>query len=192
MVRILIPEVKLWYFLLPGFAFAILLSFIAEPVFVGIAYDAGGVASGPMTATFVLAFAQGAASSIETANVLVYGFGVIAMVAMAPVFSIMILGTVFRYKKVEEYTPVEEEYNISPEIPVEESLVFDCIMVNVERGFAESVAELARKSGAAGATILHGRGTDKHQKVKLPIMNIELQLKKKLLYSLPAQISLSR
>ena len=83
MVRILIPEVKLWYFLFPGFAFAILLSFIAEPVFVGIAYDAGGVASGPMTATFVLAFAQGAASSIETANVLVDGFGVIAMVAMA-------------------------------------------------------------------------------------------------------------
>ena len=180
MVRILIPEVKLWYFLLPGFAIAILLSFIAEPVFVGIAYDAGGVASGPMTATFVLAFAQGAASSIETANVLVDGFGVIAMVAMAPVFSIMILGTVFRYKKVEEYTPVEEEYIISPEIPVEESLVFDCIMVNVERGFAESVAELARKSGAAGATIMHGRGTDKHQKVKLPIMNIELQPEKEI------------
>ena len=57
MVRIIVPEVKLWYFIVPGFAIAAFLSF-ADPVFVGIAYDAGGVASGPMTATFVLAFAQ--------------------------------------------------------------------------------------------------------------------------------------
>ena len=86
MVRIVVPEVKLWYFLLPGFLIAMLLSFKSDPVFVGIAYDTGGVASGPMTATFVLAFAQGAATIIDTANVLVDGFGVIAMVAMAPVF----------------------------------------------------------------------------------------------------------
>ena len=181
MVRILIPEVKLWYFLFPGFAFAILLSFIAEPVFVGIAYDAGGVASGPMTATFVLAFAQGAASSIETANVLVDGFGVIAMVAMAPVFSIMLLGTVFRYKKVEEYTPTEEEFVITPSIPEENRLLYDCIMVNVERGFAENVVDLARQSGASGATIMHGRGTDIHHKVMLPIINVELQQEKEII-----------
>ncbi len=181
MVRILIPEVKLWYFLLPGFALAILLSFRAEPVFVGIAYDAGGVASGPMTATFVLAFAQGAATSIETANVLVDGFGVIAMVAMAPVFSIMLLGTVFRHKRVEEYTPVEEEYIISPAMPVENSLIFDCVMVIVQRGFAENVVEQARKSGATGATIIHGRGTDEHHRVTLPIMNIELQPEKEII-----------
>ncbi|HBC32651.1 MAG TPA: DUF1538 domain-containing protein [Clostridiales bacterium] len=178
MVRILIPGVKLWYFLLPGFALAILLSFKAEPVFVGIAYDAGGVASGPMTATFVLAFAQGAASSIETANVLVDGFGVIAMVAMAPVFSIMLLGTAFRYKKVEEYTPVEEKYVVTSSIPVENSLQYDCIMVNVDRGFAENVVELARQSGARGATILHGRGTDEHHRVMLPVINVELQPEK--------------
>jgi len=87
MVRIVVPEVKLWYFVLPGFAISVLLSFKSNPIFVGIAYDAGGVASGPMTATFVLALAQGAATSIETANVLVDGFGVIAMVATAPVLS---------------------------------------------------------------------------------------------------------
>ena len=94
MLRIMIPEVKLWFFLLPGFAMAILLSFFSDPVFVGIAYDAGGVASGPMTATFVLAFAQGAAAMTPGANVLVDGFGVIAMVAMTPVLAIMILGAV--------------------------------------------------------------------------------------------------
>jgi hypothetical protein len=178
MVRILIPEVKLWYFLLPGFALAMLLSFKAEPVFVGIAYDAGGVASGPMTATFVLAFAQGAASSIETANVLVDGFGVIAMVAMAPVFSIMLLGTAFRHKKIGEYTSVEEEYVVTPSIPVENSLLYDCIMVNVDRGFAENVVGLARQSGAKGATILHGRGANVHHRVVLPVLNVELKPEK--------------
>jgi len=96
MVRILIPHVQLWHFLLPGFGMAVLLSFFVDPVFVGIAYDAGGVASGPVAATLVLAFAQGAASVVDTANVLVDGFGVIAMVATAPVLSIMILGAVFR------------------------------------------------------------------------------------------------
>ena len=180
MVRILIPEVKLWYFLLPGFAFAILLSFIAEPVFVGIAYDAGGVASGPMTATFVLAFAQGAASTIETANVLVDGFGIIAMVAMAPVFSIMLLGTVFKHKKVEEYTSIEEEFVSTPSMPLENRLLYDCIIVNVDRGFAENVVDLARQSGAGGATIMHGRGTDQHHRVMLPIINLELQQEKEI------------
>ncbi|MDD4678802.1 MAG: DUF1538 family protein, partial [Tissierellia bacterium] len=180
MVRIFIPEVKLWYFLFPGFALAILLSFMAEPVFVGIAYDAGGVASGPMTATFVLAFAQGAASSIETANVLVDGFGVIAMVAMAPVFSIMLLGTVFKHKKVEEYTSIEEEFVSTPSMPVENSLLYDCIIVNVDRGFAENVVDLARQSGAGGATIMHGRGTDQHHRVMLPIINLELQQEKEI------------
>ncbi len=180
MVRILVPEVKLWYFLLPGFLFAIILSFKADPVFVGIAYDAGGVASGPMTATFVLAFAQGAASSIETANVLVDGFGVIAMVAMAPVFSLMLMGTIFKNKTVEEYTTIEEVI-ASPVIPVDKNLVFDCIMVTVERGFADNVVDLARESGAMGATILHGRGTDIHHKVKLPIINIELQPEKEVI-----------
>lgn len=182
MVRILVPGVKLWYFLLPGFALAILLSFKAQPVFVGIAYDAGGVASGPMTATFVLAFAQGAASSIDTANVLVDGFGVIAMVAMAPVLSLMLVGTIFSKKKVEEYVAIEDEYINLPSTPIEDSLTFDCLMVIVERGYSEEVIDLARQSGATGATIIHGRGTDDYHKVILPIMNIELQPEKEIMF----------
>lgn len=96
MLRIMIPALKLWHFLLPGFALASYLSFKVPPIFVGIAYDAGGVASGPMTATFVLAFAQGAASVIPTANVLIDGFGVIAMIAMMPLVAIQILGLIFK------------------------------------------------------------------------------------------------
>ncbi|MFA6670293.1 MAG: DUF1538 domain-containing protein [Bacillota bacterium] len=179
MVRIVVPEVKLWYFIIPGFAIAILLSFISDPIFVGIAYDAGGVASGPMTATFVLAFAQGAASVIDTADVLVDGFGVIAMVAMAPVFSITLLGTVFKHKKVEY--PVIEKKEVKTSHLIEEgNIQHDCIMAVVNRGFAEKVVEVARQSGATGATIIRGRGTDEHQKVLLPIINIELQPEKEI------------
>ena len=102
MLRIMIPELKLWHFLLPGFAIAAFLSFKVPPIFVGIAYDSGGVASGPMTATFVLAFAQGAAEAIPTANVLIDGFGVIAMVAMTPLVAIQILGYLFKLKAKKE------------------------------------------------------------------------------------------
>lgn len=177
MLRIIIPEVKLWYFLIPGFAIAILLSFNVDPVFVGIAFDAGGVASGPMTATFVLAFAQGAALHIDTADVLVDGFGVIAMVAMAPVLSIMVLGTAFRHKRVE-YPGTDEKIGIPPSILEDDDLQHNCIMVTVNRGFAERVVGLAREAGATGATIMHGRGASAHERVVLPIINVELQPEK--------------
>ena len=55
-----------------------------------------------MTATFVLAFAQGAANAISTANVLIDGFGVIAMVAMTPLVAIQILGLIFKIKAKRE------------------------------------------------------------------------------------------
>lgn len=101
-LRIMIPALKLWHFLLPGFAIAIVLSYQVKPIFAGIAFDAGGVASGPMTATFILAFAQGAAEATPTANVLVDGFGVIAMVAMTPVLAMTILGMIFKKKEEKE------------------------------------------------------------------------------------------
>lgn len=182
MVRIAVPEVKLVYFLFPGFLMAILLSFKSDPIFVGIAYDAGGVASGPMTATFVLAFAQGAASVIETADVLVDGFGVIAMVAMAPVFSLMVLGTVFRYKQVVSSADTEESDTTPAVLEDNTSWQHDCILVVVNRGLAETVVAIARQSGGTGATIVHGRGTGEHEKVILPILNVELQPEKEILF----------
>lgn len=102
MLRIVIPELKIWMLLVPGFILALILSFLVPPLFVGIAFDSGGVASGPMTATFVLAFTQGAADAIETADVLVDGFGVIALVAMMPIIAIMVLGLLFKIKSKKE------------------------------------------------------------------------------------------
>ncbi len=182
MVRIVVPEVKLWYFLLPGFVIAILLSFKSDPIFVGIAYDAGGVASGPLTATFVLAFAQGAASIIDTANVLVDGFGVVAMVAMAPVFSIMILGTVFKRKRIVEYPALEKKAIITSHLSEQDGMPHDCVIAIVNKNFAEKVVDVARQAGAMGATIVRGRGVDGNQKVLLPIINIELQPEKEIVW----------
>ncbi len=174
MVRIVFPSVHLWYFLIPGFIAAVILSFFSDPVFVGIAYDAGGVASGPMTATFVLAFAQGAASMIPTADVMRDGFGVIAMVAMAPVLSLNLLGTYFARKQKrlamrERVTVLEKERY--PSVATGAQV---CLLVEIARGLADEVVALARSVGATGATILHGRGGSAEEIVKIPLIGVEV------------------
>lgn len=97
-IRVLIPEVQLWNYLLPGYIICLSLMFFIPKLFVGIAFDAGGVATGPMTATFILAFIQGAANAFEGADLMVDGFGMIAMVAMTPIMTLEILGLIFAIK----------------------------------------------------------------------------------------------
>lgn len=101
MVRILIQDVQLWHYLLPGYMISIGLMYVVPKLFIGMAFDSGGVASGPMTATFILAFAQGAAEQIDYANVLVDGFGVIAMVAMTPIITLQLLGLLYKVKSAK-------------------------------------------------------------------------------------------
>lgn len=101
-IKILIPGMALWHVLLPGYIIAFILSFKVPDLFVGIAFDSGGVASGPMTATFILAYAQGIANSVETADLLSDGFGTIAMVAMTPLIALQILGYVYQKKTTKE------------------------------------------------------------------------------------------
>ncbi|QTJ43256.1 DUF1538 domain-containing protein [Dolosigranulum pigrum] len=98
-LRMLIPGLKLWHILLPGYAIAIGLMFIVPKIFVGMAFDAGGVATGPITATFILAFIQGAADTIPTASVMIEGFGMIAMVALMPILTLQLLGFVYELKR---------------------------------------------------------------------------------------------
>ncbi len=174
MVRIVFPAVQLWYFLIPGFIAAVIFSFFSDPVFVGIAYDAGGVASGPMTATFVLAFAQGAASMIPTADVMRDGFGVIAMVAMAPVLSLNILGTYFAHKQRKAEATAPRPLKGTPEFGPVSIDAQVCLLIDVQRGFADEVVTLARSVGATGATILHGRGGSLGDTVKMPLLGVEL------------------
>lgn len=97
-MRVIVPGLQLWHYLLPGYVISIGLMFVVPKLFVGIAFDAGGVASGPMTATFILAYIQGAADTIDGADVLVDGFGMIATVAMMPLLTLQLLGLLFKIK----------------------------------------------------------------------------------------------
>ncbi|MCD8574629.1 MAG: DUF1538 domain-containing protein [Erysipelotrichaceae bacterium] len=95
-IRILVPSIQLWHYLLPGYIISLSLMFFVPKLFIGIAFDAGGVATGPVTATFILAFIQGAAFTYEGADLLIDGFGMIAMVAMIPIITLQILGLIFK------------------------------------------------------------------------------------------------
>lgn len=97
-LRIVVPEIQLWHYLLPGYIIAIALMFFVPKIFIGIAFDSGGVASGPMTATFVLAFAQGTSEALEYSDILIDSFGVIAMVAMTPLIALQVLGLIYKIK----------------------------------------------------------------------------------------------
>lgn len=97
-LRIFLPSIKLWMYLLPGFGIAVILAYLVPDLFVGIAFDAGGVASGPMTATFSLAFIQGIAAQVPSADLVADGFGMIAIVAMTPVIAIQLLGALYQAK----------------------------------------------------------------------------------------------
>lgn len=94
-IRIIVPGIQLWHYLLPGYIISLSMMYFIPKLFVGIAFDAGGVATGPMTTTFILAFTQGAAEAIEGANILTDGFGMIATVAMTPIITLQILGFIF-------------------------------------------------------------------------------------------------
>ncbi len=92
MLRILTGVSILW-FLIPGYAISIVMTFFVPQIFTGIAFDSGGVASGPMTATFFLPLAMGACETLG-GNILTDAFGIVAMVAMTPLLTIQVLGLV--------------------------------------------------------------------------------------------------
>ncbi len=89
---------SLWYFIIPGYALAMVLTFFSPKLFTAIAFDSGGVASGPMTSTFILSFMLGASKAVG-GNPVLDAFGVITLVAMTPLITIQILGLVFSMKE---------------------------------------------------------------------------------------------
>ena len=98
MLRILL-DVNIMYFLIPGYVIALGLTFFTPPMFTGIAFDSGGVASGAMVSSFVLPMAIGACSTLQgTGSVMTLAFGCVSFVALAPLISIQILGIVYRRK----------------------------------------------------------------------------------------------
>ncbi|MGI6157925.1 MAG: DUF1538 domain-containing protein [Saccharofermentanales bacterium] len=107
--RIYIEGLHLWHILLPGYILIMIMSYFTPDLFLGIAFDAGGVASGPMTATFILAFTQGIAEGVPIADVLLDGFGVIALVAMAPLITLQLLGLISMWRTKQHERELEEK-----------------------------------------------------------------------------------
>ncbi|MCI8615168.1 DUF1538 domain-containing protein [Parablautia intestinalis] len=115
MVRVL-TGISIMWLIIPGYAIALILTFFVPKIFTAIAFDSGGVASGPMTATFLLPFAMGACGA-RGGNIITDAFGIIAMVAMTPLITIQTMGMVFKLKESrlrrkvsgrKGYVPLEE------------------------------------------------------------------------------------
>jgi hypothetical protein len=101
-LRIYIISIELWHILIVGYLIALGLIFIVPKLFVGIAFDAGGVASGPISATFIFAFSQGIAFGLMDGQNLVDLFGLIALIAMMPIIVIQLLGLIYKFKSKKE------------------------------------------------------------------------------------------
>ncbi|MFD1039262.1 DUF1538 domain-containing protein [Virgibacillus byunsanensis] len=102
MIRI-IYGISLWYFILPGYIIALIMIKYSTKTFTSIAFDSGGVATGPMTATFILALFVGIASVTEGRDPLLDGFGMVALVALAPILSVLTLGILYSRKEKGQY-----------------------------------------------------------------------------------------
>lgn len=100
MLRV-IAGISIMWFLVPGYAIALILSFFVPDIYTAIAFDSGGVASGPMTATFMLQFMMGACSAFG-GNILSDAFGIVAMVAMMPLISIQVMGFIYERKRIRQ------------------------------------------------------------------------------------------
>lgn len=112
MIRVL-TGISLFWFLIPGYTTALILTFFVPDIYTAIAFDSGGVASGPMTATFMLQFFMGASIALG-GNVLQDAFGVVALVAMMPLVSIQLVGLFYerKQKRTKETTVVYGDYDI--------------------------------------------------------------------------------
>ncbi len=97
MLRILTGINILWI-LLPGYAVALILTFFTPPMFTGIAFDSGGVASGAMVSSFVLPMAIGACYVLDPAAIMTQAFGCVAFVALTPLITIQIIGIAYKRK----------------------------------------------------------------------------------------------
>lgn len=87
------------YIIVPGYLLALVLLWLSDKDFIGIAFDAGGVATGPMAVTFLMSMVVGMASGHSGRDAVIDGFGLIAMIALAPIIFVMLLGIYVKYKR---------------------------------------------------------------------------------------------
>ncbi|MDR0886395.1 MAG: DUF1538 domain-containing protein [Clostridiales Family XIII bacterium] len=143
MLRVL-TGISIWWIIAPGYGLAILLSFFVPKIFSAVAFDSGAVASGPMTATFVLPFTIGACEAVGN-NVMMDAFGVVAMVAMTPLLTVQVIGLIYQ-RKINE-TAQEESDAINSLIVAEaggqaissQQIIDDTYLSDVYEGYAAGV-----------------------------------------------------
>ncbi len=114
MVRVM-AGFSIWWYIVPGYLLSIIMSFFCPKMFTAIAFDSGGVASGPMTSTFILSFTLGAAAAREGGNPITDAFGVVALVAMTPLIAIQIVGLIFLGKMKEGKQNKTQESSLNTE-----------------------------------------------------------------------------
>lgn len=90
------------YLIIPGYLLVLVLLWICDKDFIGIAFDSGGVAAGSMAVTFLTSVAVGVVSVQEGGSAVVQGFGLAAMIALAPIIFVMLLGIYIKYSRGRE------------------------------------------------------------------------------------------
>lgn len=108
MVRVL-TGMPIWPVLIIGYIIPLVITFFVPPIYTGIAFDSGGVASGPMATTFILPFAIGACSVIPGGNILTDAFGIVAMIAMTPLITIQVLGLIGKIRQDRRLERIHSE-----------------------------------------------------------------------------------
>lgn len=96
MLRIL-TGISIMWIIIPGYLIALIMSRFVPKIFVGIAFDSGGVASGPMTSTFLLPLCIGACEALG-GNIMTDAFGAVALVALTPLIAVQIMGISYKFK----------------------------------------------------------------------------------------------
>ncbi len=117
MLRVL-TGIPVMPFLIFGYVVSLLISFFVPPIYTGIAFDSGGVASGPMTSTFMLPFAMGACEAIG-GNLMTDAFGIVAMIAMTPLITIQVLGLYGRRRRLKLIQKLHTEISM-----IEDDIIF--------------------------------------------------------------------
>lgn len=106
MLRVLLG-IPIQWIIIPGYMIALVLSKFVPDIFVGIAFDSGGVASGPMTTTFLLPLSIGVCQAVG-GNIMTDAFGVVALVALTPLMAVQIMGLVYKHKMDGHHKNVEQ------------------------------------------------------------------------------------
>ncbi len=119
LLRVLL-NIPIYWIIIPGYLIALVMSLIVPKIFVGIAFDSGGVASGPMTSTFLLPLSIGTCQAVG-GDVMTDAFGVVALVALTPLIAIQIMGLVYKFKADK----LQKSVTLHPGLTADSDMIVD-------------------------------------------------------------------